>query len=397
MKRLELLIASPKNNNEGMIMDNHSKKYIWQDKEWPSFTWDSNRLLPILSRARQIQGTILTRAKNLGLELTNEAQAEILIEEAVQTSAIEGEVLNRDSVRSSVIRHLGLDQAGLPHTERHIDGLVEILLGATGHYDKPLTDERLKSWHAALFPTGFSGLTKIHAGAWRSEGVQVISGPIGREKVHFEAPPTEQVKTEMSRFIRWWEKDSKNIEGFLRAGVAHFWFVTIHPFEDGNGRITRALTDMALAQDEKLAMRFYSLSSQIMEERNAYYDMLEKSSKESLDITAWLEWFLGCLTRAMEKSETLIVKVLAKADFWRLRAQTTLSERQRKVINRLLDTGKGQFLGGLTTRKYCAMTKASRATAFREIADLVEKKILVQNPEGKGRSVSYDINWEALA
>lgn len=397
MKRLNQLTASSKSHNERNIMDTIDQKYIWQNKDWPRFTWDSNRLLPVVSRARQAQGTILAKVKSLGLGLTNEAQAEILIEETVQTSAIEGEILNRDSVRSSVIRQLGLDQAALPRTERHIDGLVEILLDATGHYETPLTDERLKGWHAALFPTGFSGLTKIHAGAWRSEGVQVISGPIGRERVHFEAPSADQVKAEMTRFIRWWEKGSRNTDGFLRAGIAHFWFVTIHPFEDGNGRITRALTDMALAQDEKLAMRFYSLSSQIMEERSAYYDILEKSSKDSLDITAWLEWFLGSLTRAMARSETLIAKVLAKADFWRLHAQTPMTERQRKVVNRLLDTGKGQFLGGLTTRKYMSMTKASRATAFREISDLVEKKIIVQNPEGKGRSVSYDINWSAIA
>ena len=372
-----------------------NSKYIWQNKDWADFTWDSGRLLPLLGKARQTQGKILARVKTLGLNLNSEAQAEILTEEALKTSAIEGEVLSRDSVRSSVARHLGLSQALLPQVERHIDGLVEILLDATRNYDKPLTAKRIKGWQAALFPTGYSGLHKIRAGEWRAGEVQVVSGPVGRERVHFQAPPKERLDSEIKGFLSWWEKSLWKEEGFLRAGVAHFWFVTVHPFDDGNGRVTRALTDMALAQDEKSQVRLYSFSSQIMEERHAYYDVLEKCSKAGLDITEWLEWFLGCLIRAMEKSEIIIAKVLAKAEFWQAHGQTTLNDRQRKVINCLLDAGEGQFQGGLTTRKYASMTKVSRATAFREISDLVDKKILAQNPQTKGRNVSYEVNWHS--
>ena len=374
-------------------MANRSK-YIWQNKNWTNFTWDSGRLLPLLGKARQIQGKILARVKTLGFRLTSEAQAEILTEETVKTSAIEGEILNRDSVRSSVARHLGLSEEHrtMP-AGRQVDGLVEVLLDATQNYDKPLTAKRLKSWQAALFPTGYSGLHKIRAGQWRAGDVQVVSGPVGRERVHFQAPPEGRLDDEIKNFLVWWEKSLKTQEGFLRAGIAHFWFVTIHPFEDGNGRLTRALTDMTLAQDEEMRIRFYSFSSQIMEERNAYYDVLEKCSHNGRDITKWLEWFLGCLIRAMEKSETIIAKILAKMEFWQTRSQTTMNERQRKVVNRLLDSGEGQFQGGLTTRKYVSMTKASRATAFREISDLVEKKVLIQKSQSKGRSVSYDLKW----
>ncbi|MEI6438510.1 MAG: Fic family protein [Candidatus Omnitrophota bacterium] len=378
-------------------MTENRVKYIWQNKNWTKFSWDSGRLLSLLGKARKVQGRVLSRVKSLAVTLTSEAQAEILIEEAVKTSAIEGEVLNRDSVRSSVDRHLGLSHAGLSKAERHIDGLVEILLDATRHYDQPLKAQRLKAWQAALFPTGYSGLFKVRAGQWRSGDVQVVSGPVGREKVHFQAPPASAIDEEIRGFLHWWEKDSADVEGFLRAGIAHFWFVTIHPFDDGNGRVTRALTDMALAQDELLPMRFYSLSSQIMEERNGYYDVLEKSSKGSGDISLWLEWFLGCLTRAMERSEVTIARVLAKAEFWQIHSQTGMNERQRKIVNRLLDAGEGRFQGGLTTRKYVSLAKTSRATAFREIADLVDKKVLVRRAEGQGRSVSYELNWWAIA
>lgn len=374
-------------------MTSNGPKYIWQNKNWSDFSWDSDELLPLLGKARQTQGKILIRVKALGVPLTNQAQAEILTEEAIKTSAIEGEVLNRDSVRSSVARHLGLSHAGLPRAERHVDGLVEILLDATRNYEKPFTAKRLQSWHAALFPTGYSGLSKIRVGKWRTQPMQVISGAVGKEKVHYQAPPSENLDKEMKDFLVWWEKSNGKIEGFLRAAIAHFWFVTIHPFDDGNGRIARALTDMALAQDEKLQMRFYSFSSQIMEERGDYYDVLEKCSKGKSDLTMWLSWFLGCLMRAMENSEMLITNVLAKADFWQRFSQMTMNERQRKVVNRLLDAGEGKFQGGLTTRKYVSLTKTSRATAFREISDLVDKKVLQQDSKSKGRSVSYDLNW----
>jgi len=374
-----------------MATDN--SKYIWQKKSWTDFSWQSEELLPLLGRARQAQGKILTRARSLGLTLTHEAQAEVLVEEAVKTSAIEGEVLNRNSVRSSVARRLGLPGAGLSPTERQVDGLVEILLDATVNYDKPLTAKRLKGWQAALFPTGHSGLHKICVGKWRTQAMQIVSGSIGKERIHYEAPPADRLDKEMKSFFNWWSKSEGTVEGFVRAGIAHFWFVTIHPFDDGNGRVARALTDMALAQDEKLHMRFYSLSSQIMEERNSYYDVLEKNSKGTNDLTPWLTWFLDCSYRAMQKSERIIGDVLAKAEFWQRHSQTEINKRQRKAVNRLLDAGQGQFEGGLTTRKYASMTKTSRATAFREIADLVEKNILIQDPKSKGRNVKYDLNW----
>jgi Fic family protein len=252
--------------------------------------------------------------------------------------------------------------------------------------------ERLYSWHAALFPTGYSGLYKIRVGKWRNEPMQVVSGPVERHKVHFEAPPSESLDKEIKKFLVWFKESRDNTEGFLRSAIAHFWFVVIHPFDDGNGRIARALTDMALAQDEKLGIRFYSLSSQIMEERKSYYDVLEKVSKGDSNITPWLSWYLGCLIRAMEKSKIIIGKVLAKSEFWQKHSQAALNERQRKVINMLLDTGEGNFQGGLTTRKYCSVAKVSRATAYREITELVEKKILRLLP-GRGRSVAYDIVW----
>lgn len=374
------------------MVENRST-YIWQRKDWTDFSWLSESLLPLLGKARQSQGEILARVRSLGLGLSQEAQAEVLVEETMKTSAIEGQILNRDSVRSSVARHLGLAEAGLPPVERHVDGMVEVLLDATQKYHQPLTAKRLKGWQAALFPTGYSGLHKIHVGQWRTGDMQVISGAVGREKVHFQGPPAEQLNKEMKDFLNWWGKSLGKTEGFVRAGLAHLWFVTIHPFDDGNGRIARSLTDMALAQDEKLPQRFYSLSSQIMEDRNDYYDVLEKSQKGSRDLTAWLEWFLGCLIRSMERSRHLVAKVLAKAEFWQKHSQTSMNERQRKVVNRLLDAGQGEFKGGLTTKKYVSMTKTSRATAFREIADLVEKKVLVKDPAGKGRNARYDLSW----
>jgi len=369
-------------------------RYVWQHSHWPNFTWQSDRLLNAVSKARFSQGKLLSRVSSLGMHLSREAQAEILIEETVKTAAIEGQTLDRDSVRSSVARRLGLPAAGLQTAGRHVDGLVDVLLDATLHYHKPLTAKRIKAWQAALFPTGYSGLRRIRTGKWRGpDPMQVVSGPIGRERIHFEAPPSDRVNLEVRKFISWWEKGSITMDGLLRAGIAHFRFITIHPFEDGNGRIARALTDMALAQDEKLTIRFYSLSSRIMLERDDYYNVLEHCQKGNEEITLWLKWFMGCFQRAVEDSQILISKVLTKAEFWQRHAQVTLSERQRKVINRLLDAGPGGFEGGLTTRKYVSMAKVSRATAFREISDLVEKRFLLQNKE-KGRSVSYDIRWK---
>jgi Fic family protein len=370
------------------------ERWIWQKEQWPCFTWEANALLPLVSKARLVQGKLLAKVNSIGFELSREASADVLTEEAMKTSEIEGEILNRDSVRSSVAKHLGLSTFGLPEPSRAIDGLVDVLVDATKNYNKLLTSERLKSWQAALFPTGRSGLFRIQTGEWRTseEPMQVVSGGIGQEKVHFEAIPSFSLEKEMQQFLTWWELSNDKEDGLIRAGIAHFYFVTIHPFEDGNGRIARALTDMALAQDEKIPTRFYSLSSQIMKERKQYYNILEQCQKRSLDITAWLSWFLGCYTRALDGALKLIAKVLAKATFWQYFGHVFINERQRKVVNLLLNAGVGGFEGGLTTRKYVSIAKASRATAFREINDLVEKGLLIQNTS-KGRSTSYDLNW----
>lgn len=369
-------------------------KYIWENEAWPELKWDSGVLLPLLGRARLVQGDFLGNIKRLGPRLSGEAQADILTEEAVKTAAIEGEQLDPRAVRSSVARRLGLREAGLPTASRSVDGLVQVILNATQKHNQPLSARRLKGWHAALFPAGYSGLHKIRTGQWRGEEpMRIVSGPVGREKVHFEAPPGGAVEAEMREYLRWWAASRKDMDGILRAGLAHFYFLTIHPFEDGNGRVARALTDMALAQDEKLGTRYYSLSSQIMEERKAYYEILEKSSRSrDTDVTRWLAWFLGCFERAIGRSGKVIGNVLAKADFWAEHAQAGLNDRQMKVLNRMLDAGPGGFEGGLTTRKYVGLTRTSRATAFREISDMLSKRILRQLP-GKGRSVHYDLIW----
>lgn len=364
--------------------------YVWQSKKWPNLTWQDDKLSILLGKCRFAQGQLLARIQTLGMDLGREAQAEILVTEAVKTSAIEGTVIDPHSVRSSVARRLGLPFAGLPPSDRYIDGMVDVLLDATTHYSKPLTAERLKGWQAALFPLGFSGMHRVRMGKWRVSPMQVLSGPVGRERVHYKAPPHAKIEKEMGAFLSWWKKSFGKMDGLIRAGVAHFYFVTIHPFDDGNGRIARAITDMALAQDEKRDQRFYSLSSQIMTERNAYYRVLESSQKGTLDITDWLLWFLECSALAIQNSTTTIATVLGKSMFWQKFAVVPMSDRQRKVVNRLLDAGPDGFEGGLTTRKYVGMTKCSRATAFREITDLVEKGILKQN-EGAGRSVSYGL------
>jgi Fic family protein len=300
--------------------------------------------------------------------------------------------LNPDAVRSSVAKRLGLPAAGLQPSTPQTDGLVDLLLDATGMHDKPLTAERLKGWQTALFPDGYSGLVKIATGKWRHTPLEVVSGPIGKEKAHFTAPPPERLAAEMDRFVHWFNKESTTLDGLLRAAVAHLYFVTIHPFDDGNGRIARAITDMALAQDEKLRERPYSLSSRIMAERDGYYAELERTQKGNGDITGWLLWFLGCFQRALASSETVMENVARKARFWQRTGNLQLSSHQRKVINRLLDAGE-EFHGGLTTRKFAGIAHVSRATAFREIADLLDKGVLKQNP-GRGRSTSYSLDHE---
>ncbi len=365
--------------------------YVWQHDSWPTLVWQDERLINAIGQTRLAQGKLLSKVQALGIELNREAQAEILTEETIKTAAIEGENLDRNSVRSSVAKRLGLPTAGLPQAARHIDGLVEVLLDATAHYDKPLTAQRLKGWQTALFPTGFSGLRRIRVGEWRgSEPMQVVSGPPGQETVHFEAPPFERIEEEMKKFFTWWKESQGKIEGLLRAGIAHFRLITLHPFEDGNGRIARALTDMALAQDERMGQRFYSLSRRIMTERTDYYNVLEYHQKGNGDITGWLLWFLECVQRAVRESQDLIAGVLVKAAFWQKNAQLPMTHLQRKVINRMLDAEPNGFAGGLTTRKYVSMAKVSRATAYREISHLVKNGILAPNP-GKGRNISYHL------
>ncbi len=365
--------------------------YIWQKKQWPHFRWDPVALIGALSRCNFRRGQLLGRVASMGMAHSLEAQAEVLGAEVLETSAIEGKKLDPDSVRSSVARRLGLSHAGLSKPDRYTEGLVDVLLDATRNHHRPLTADRLHGWQAALFPTGYSGMFRIAVGQFRGDSpMQVVSGPMGRQKVHYEAPPSRDVPGQVHRFLQWWQAERARLDGIIRAAVAGFWFVSIHPYEDGNGRLARAITDMALAQDENLAARYYSLSAQIVDEREAYYEVLEKCQKGDLDISAWLLWFLGCFERAIAKADALVAKVLQKARFWEIHSQTQISHRQRKVINRLLDAGPGGFEGGLTTRKYAAMTKASRATSYREITDLLGKGILARNPGG-GRSVSYDL------
>jgi Fic family protein len=375
-------------------------QYIWQHAAWPDFRWDHSTLLKPLGDCRFRQGKLLTQMNALGLDARQQAQAEILVQEALKTSEIEGERLDPGAVRSSVARRLGLLTADLPYKrDRQADGVVDILLDATLNHKEVLTNQRLFGWHAALFPTGYSGMHKIRVALWRDDQngpMQVVSGPIGREIIHYQAPPAMQLANEMNKFLRWWVKSLAEMDGLLRAAVSHLWFVAIHPFEDGNGRIARTLTEMALAQDENQSIRYYSLSAQIVEQRKAYYQILERTNKADGEITEWILWFLQCMSKAILNSDNLLANVMLKARFWQHHAQTPLKERQSKVVNRLLEAGPGGFEGGLTNRKYAGMGHVSKATAQRELADLVQKGILRTNPGG-GRSTSYDLCWDEFA
>jgi Fic family protein len=324
----------------------------------------------------------------LGFKLRAEAVLQTLTEDVIKSSEIEGEHLDKDQVRSSIARRLGMDVAGLVPAERNVEGVVEMMLDATQNYADPLSEDRLFAWHASLFPTGRSGMTKIIVGRWRNDSsgpMQVVSGSIGREKVHFEAPTASRLSHEMAQFLAWLNSD-KNMDDVLIAGIAHLWFVTIHPFEDGNGRIARAIADLALARSEKSAQRFYSMSSQIRVERNRYYDMLESTQKATLDITSWLQWFLACLDRAFDRADETLSAVLAKARFWNAIAGQTLNDRQQLVLNRVLDG----FEGHLTSSKWAKLAKCSQDTASRDIDDLIRKGILIKGSAG-GRSTSYEI------
>ncbi|QGZ37078.1 Fic family protein [Stappia indica] len=362
--------------------------YIHQLGDWPKVRFDHAAVSGPLAAVRHRQGRLAGRMDALGFETRAEAVLETLTADVVKSSEIEGEILERSQVRSSIARRLGMDIGGLPPVDRNVEGVVEMTLDAVGAFEAPLTAERLFAWHAALFPTGRSGMLRIAVGRWRDEAagpMQVVSGPFGREKVHFEAPPADRIAAEMTIFLDWFESPDP-LDPVLRAALAHLWFVTIHPFEDGNGRIARAIGDMALARSEGSGQRFYSLSSQIRQDRKGYYEILECTQKGDLDITPWLLWFLACLDRALDDSARILEDVLRKAAFWQGLAGEPLGERQRKVLNRLLDG----FDGKLTSSKWAKLTKTSPDTALRDINDLVARGILVRDPGG-GRSTSYSL------
>jgi Fic family protein len=362
--------------------------YIHERAGWPGFRWDHERISARLVDVRHRQGLLIGRMEGLGFQLRAEAVLDSLTEEVLKSSEIEGEALDRNQVRSSIARRLGLDIGGLTPANRDVEGVVEMMLDATQGYDRPLTARRLFDWHAALFPTARSGMSKIRVGAWRDDAkgpMQVVSGPLGKERVHYEAPAADRVRDEVKKFLEWFEKDNST-DLVVKAGVAHLWFVTIHPFDDGNGRIARAIEDMVLARSERSPQRFYSLSAQIRQERRAYYEILEATQKGELDITCWLEWFLECLGRAFDRADTILATVLNKARFWESFAAVEFNERQREIVNRLLNG----FEGKLTSSKWAKLAKCSQDTALRDIEDLIRKKVLVKDAAG-GRSTSYSL------
>ena len=364
-------------------------RYIWQQPDWPLWRHDALTLAPLLTEAHRTQGHLLGRMQSLVLGLREQATLQVLTEDVVKTSAIEGELLNPDAVRSSIARRLGIEIGALAPADRSVEGIVDVVLDATGHYHLPLTSARLFGWHAALFPTGYSGLAKISTGAWRDDAdgpMQVVSGPVTRRKVHFEAPPARNVARAMAALMKWFNAPPQT-DPLIKAGLAHLWLVTVHPFDDGNGRIGRAVGDMALARAEQSSQRFYSLAAQIGRERTDYYDMLERTQKGSLDVTAWLVWFLGCLLRAMQGADATLAAVLGKARFWQHWAGTAFNERQIKLLNRLLDG----FDGKLTSSKWAAIAKCSPDTALRDITELMARSVL-KKPDSGGRSTSYELN-----
>ncbi len=362
--------------------------YIWELPDWPGFRWDQERLTRVLAQARHDQGRLLGRMEALGFPLRQEAELRTLTQDVLKSSEIEGEALDAEQVRSSIARRLGMDIGGLRPADRDVEGVVEMMLDATRGYDRPLTGERLFAWHASLFPTGRSGMTKIRVGAWRDDAggpMEVVSGALGKERVHYVAPPAARLDAEIAAFLDWFDGET-DIDPVLKAGLAHLWFVTVHPFDDGNGRIARAIADMALARSEGSAQRFYSMSAQIRLERSAYYGTLEAAQKGGMDVTDWQAWFLGCLGRAIAGAQDMLASVLLKARFWERFATEALNDRQIAVINRLLDG----FEGKLTSSKWAKLAKCSQDTAYRDILDLMERGVLQKNPGG-GRSTSYGL------
>lgn len=363
--------------------------YIHQLPHWPRFTWSHEQVASLLAETRNRQGRILGRMEALGFHLQAEANLQTLTLDVLKSSEIEGELLDADQVRSSIARRLGMNIAGLVSSDRHVDGIVEMMMDATQQFQQPLSPERLFGWHAALFPTGRSGMHKIRVAAWRDnkkdDPMQVVSGAMGKERVHFEAPDAERLEEEMNHFINWFNEDTQT-DPVIKAAIAHLWFVTVHPFDHGNGRIARAIADMLLSRADGSAQRFYSMSAQIRKERKDYYDILEHTQKGSMDITKWLMWFLQCLGRAISATDETLAAVLTKARFWEKHASTQLNQRQQQMLNILLD----DFEGKLNTSKWAKITRSSQDTALRDIQDLLNKGMLIKE-EGGGRSTSYRI------
>ena len=360
--------------------------FIHDRPNWPTFAWDSQVLAQTLAAVRHRHGRLLGRMEGLGFDLRTEASLTTLTSDVVKSSAIEGETLNPEEVRSSIARRLGIDVGGYIPASRDVEGIVEMMIDATQRFDQPLTADRLFGWHSALFPTGRSGMHRITVGAWRTAAagpMQVVSGPIGRERVHFETPSADRLDHEMSGFLDWFNRNT-DVDPVIKAALAHFWYVTIHPFEDGNGRIARAIADMALARADATPNRFYSMSAQIEAERRDYYQRLESQQRDDVDLTPWLTWFLGCLDRAFGRAEETLANVTNKARLWEFINRQPVNERQRIIVNRMLDG----FEGHLNTSKYAKIAKCSTDTALRDIRELLERGILVQNPGG-GRSTSY--------
>jgi Fic family protein len=360
-------------------------KYIYQHKNWTHFTWDYSKIAVVLGEVRNLQGKLSGTMKALGFSLQSEAVLETLTLDIMKSSEIEGEKLNRKQVRSSIARRLGLEIGGLDYIDRNIEGVVEMLLDATQNYTKDLSEDRLFGWHSALFPSGRSGMYKIEVGKYRTGEMQVVSGAMGREKVHYEAVEAKNLKSEMDKFINWINKKTE-IDLVLKSAIAHLWFVTIHPFDDGNGRIARAISDMLLARSDGSSQRFYSMSNQILKERKKYYSALEKTQHSDSDLTLWLNWFLNCLKNSLLNTEVILKSVFRKADFWEKHKDTQINDRQKFIINKLFDS----FYGKLTSSKWAKMTKTSSDTALRDIKDLIEKGILRQDEAG-GRSTNYEL------
>jgi Fic family protein len=363
--------------------------YIYEHKDWPNFIWDAKKLLPLISEVRNKQGRLLGKMASLGFELSNEANLEMLSLEIVKSTEIEGEFLEMDQVRSSIARNLGLQISNLVSSERHVDGIVDLMIDATKNYSKKLSASRLFSWHNSLFPNSKSGLYTISAGKWRNDAkgpMRVVSGAIGKENIHYQAPSHQVINKEIKLFLDWFNTNDST-ETLVKAAIAHLWFITIHPFEDGNGRISRAITEMLLARSDDQANRYYSMSSQIRKERQSYYDVLERTQQGKLDISKWIEWFLNCLLNAITNSEKILEKVIHKHSFWQNSSSLNLNDRQRKILNMLLDN----FEGALNTSKWAKITKCSQDTALRDIQELIEQNILIKSLEG-GRSTNYELN-----